>query len=110
MIFQMFITALETRLTHWILQMFLNEDFGIMKNMCYDKKRKVNLSADSENYGSTVAETVKQTHPSAQRLTSMLVYKINDTYLTSCFLFFEWFITIFIATELKKWAKTYIFC
>lgn len=95
---QMLIIAMETRLTYWILQMFLNQDFMIlMKSMCYDKKRRVNLSADSENYGSTVAETVKQTHPSAQRLASMLVYKLNDTYLTSCYLFFEWLITTFIA-------------
>lgn len=95
---QMFTTAMETRWTHWNLQMFLNQDSLIlMEIMCYDMKCRVNLSVDSENCGSTVAETVKQTQPSAQRLTSMLVYKLSDIYLASCYLFFKWLITIFIA-------------
>lgn len=87
---QMFITAMETRRTHWNLQMFLNQDSVIlMESMCYDMKCRVNLSVDAENCGSTIAETVKQTQPSAQRLTSMLVYKLSDIYLTSCYLFFK---------------------
>lgn len=60
-----------------------------MESMCYDMKCRVNLSVDSENCGSTVAETVNQTQPSTQRLTRMLVYKLSDIYLTSCYVFFK---------------------